>query len=158
MVKEFGDPAGPALIGFWSVDNVYADPCHWNGALMEPAIGQTSEDLAQAMVDQALTEASAPTTATIGGLEATYVRLTVDPDVAFTDCDAVDEAEFRLWKGPGDSVWWLGAKDAPGLIGEVWAAEIDGVRVVVQAAYFADATRAEVDEIHAVIDSIAFAP
>lgn len=70
LLKEFGD-AGPAIIGFWSVANVYADPCHWDGGLMDPPAGPTADDLAAAMVDQAITQASAPTDDTLGGNAAT---------------------------------------------------------------------------------------
>jgi hypothetical protein len=97
----------------------------------------------------------------LGGFPANYVRLSVPEGLDVSDCDRVTIAEFRFFKGPGEeltgsSVWWLGAADAPGLIGEVWATDLDEVRVVVEAAYYSDATQAEVDEIHGIIESIAF--
>jgi len=156
LIKDFGVRGGPAIIGLWSVTNVYADPCHWDGGLMDPAVGPSAEDLAAALADQALTDTSEPTDATLGGLPAMYVRLEVPADVDVTTCNVVREAEFRFWNGPGASVWWLGARDAPGLIGEVWILEIDGLRAVVQAAYFSDAGQAEIDEIHRTIESIRF--
>lgn len=161
--KEFGAPAGPALIGFWSVDNVYADPCGWlDGGLMDPAIGPTVADLATALGDQTLTEASDPADDTLGGLPATHVQLTVPVDLDTTTCDVdpVEQigTEFRFWNGPGESVWWIGAQDAPGLIGDVWATDLDGTRIVVQAAYFSDADEAEVDEVMAIVRSITFEP
>lgn len=163
ITKEFGPPAGPALIGFWLVENVYADPCHWDGGQMDPAVGPTAADLAAAMVDQAVTEAAAPTATTLGGHPASYVRVVVPDNVDVSDCDAVTIREFRFWKGPGEertgsAVWWLGAADAAGLIGEVWAVDLDGTRVVVQAAYFSDAGTAEVHEIHQIVESISFSP
>lgn len=77
-------------------------------------------------------------------------------DAALADCDAVNEPEFRFWNGSGDSVWWLGAKDAAGLVGEVRAFDHAGTRVVVQAAYFSNAGEAQLDEIHRMIQSITF--
>jgi hypothetical protein len=161
LTKDWGPVGGPSLIGFWNVENVYTNPCHWDGALMDPPVGQTAAEFGVALVDQELTEATAPSPATLGGQPATYVRLSVPEDVDVSSCDRVEIAEFRFFKGPGEertgsSVWWLGAGDAAGLIGEVWATDLDGVRVVVNAAYFSDAAQAEVDEIHAIIESIAF--
>ena len=159
IAKEFGPPAGPAIIGFWEVENAYANPCHWNGGQMVPPVDSTAADLAIAMVSQEITEAEPPSEAALGGIDASYVRLTVPDDASVSDCDAVEIPEFRFWKGPGEeltgsAVWWIGAADARGLIGEVWAADVEGTRVVVQAAYFSDATQDEVDEIHAIIESI----
>jgi hypothetical protein len=161
IVKEFGPPAGPALIGFWSVENVYTDPCHWMGALMDPAVGPTPADLTAALASQELTDSTEPAEGTLGGLPASQVTITVPDDLDTSDCDVVETAEFRFWKEPGEEltgsgVWWIGAKDAPGLVGEVWATDIDGVRAVVQAAHFSDADQAEVDEIHGIVDSITF--
>lgn len=163
LSKDWGEGGGPSLIGFWNVENVYANPCHWNGGQMDPAVGPTAADLVTAMVDQELTVADAPTAATLGGHPASYVRLSVPEDLDVSACDRVEIAEFRFFRGPGEeftgsSVWWLGAADAPGLIGEVWATDIEGTRVVVQAAYFSDATQAEVDEIHGIVRSITFGP
>jgi len=156
MTKEFGEPAGPGLIAFWSVANVYVNPCHWRGSLMDPAVGPAVDDLAKALVDQDVTAASAPATDAIGGFTGKYVRLSVPLDADVTACDNVEIAEFRFLDGPGESVWWLGAADAPGLIGEVWIVDVKGARVVVQAAYYADAAQPEIDEIHRIIRSISF--
>jgi len=163
LAKEFGPPAGPALIGFWSVDNVYADPCHWlDGGLTDPAVGPTVADLAAGLGAQTLTDATAPDDDTLGGLPAAHVQLAVPVDLDTTACDVdpVEQngTEFRFWNGPGDSVWWIGAMDAPGLIGDVWATDLDGTRIVVQAAYFSDADQAQVDEVLAIVRSIAFEP
>lgn len=160
LAKDWGSVGGPSLIGFWNVENVYTNPCQWDGALMDPPVGQTAAEFATALVDQELTDSTEPSSATLGGHPATYVRLSVPEDLDVSNCDSVQIAEFRFFKGPGEertgsSVWWLGAADAPGLIGEIWATEFNGMRVVVNAAYFTDATQAEVDEIHGIIESIA---
>jgi hypothetical protein len=162
-VKEFGS-AGTALIAFWAVDNVYANPCQWKGALMDPPAGPRATDLVNAMVDQELTDASAPSASSLGGYPAGHVLIEVPTDLDVSACDtAVEDPEFRFWKGPGEeltgsAVWWVGAEDAPGLIGEVWSMDLDTTRLAFQAAYFSDAAPAEVEEIHAIVDSIALMP
>lgn len=163
LTKEYGSPAGLALIGFWHVENVYSDPCHWMGTLFDPPVGPSPEDLTAALVDQELTEASTPTAAALDGNPASFVTVLVPVDLDTSNCDAVVNGEFRFWKDIGEeltgsAVWWVGAADAPGLIGEVWAADIQDARVVVNAAYYADADQAERDEIHAIIQSITFPP
>jgi hypothetical protein len=131
---------------------------------MDPPAGPRATDLVNAMVDQELTDASAPSASSLGGYPAGHVLIEVPTDLDVSACDtAVEDPEFRFWKGPGEeltgsAVWWVGAEDAPGLIGEVWSMDLDTTRLAFQAAYFSDAAPAEVEEIHAIVDSIALMP
>jgi len=156
--KELGDPAGRMMVAFWNVDNVYADPCHWMGGLFDPRVGPSVDDLAKALADQALTEAGPATDVKIDGYSGKHVRLEVPPGLDTSGCDKDHIAEFRFWNGPADSVWWLGATEAPSLIGEVWILDVDGTRVVVQGAYFSDAPAANQAEIARIVESIDFNP
>ena len=156
--KELGEPGGVMMIGFWDAVDVYANPCRWRDSLIQPSVGPSVDDLAEAMVAQDLTEADPPTDVTLDGYAGRYVRLAVPVDLDTGGCDRVQIPEFRFLNGPGDSVWWLGAADAPGLIGELWIIDVDGRRVVVQAASFVDAGEARRDEIHGIVETIDFLP
>ena len=156
--KELGEPGGVMMIGAWDVVNVYANPCHWRESLMDPRVGPTIDDLASAMDAQELTEAEPAEDVTIDGYEGKHVHLEVPVDLDTGDCDVDQTREFRFWDGPGGSDWWLGAADAPGLIGEAWIMDVDDRRVVIQAASFVDAGEASRDELHAIVESIDFLP
>jgi hypothetical protein len=159
--KELGPPAGLMMIGYWDSRMVYANPCHWKADVGDPDTGPTIEDLMQAIEAQKLTAAGPTEEVTIDGYSGKYIRFEVAPDLDASDCDRDKpdlEAEFRLWNGPGESVWWLGAADAPGLIGEVWAIDVDGFRFVIQAASFGDAPEARRNEIHEIVASIDLLP
>jgi len=156
--KELGEPYGVMMLGYWDVRMVYPDPCHWKGDVMNPDTGPSVKDLMRALVSQKLTMAGPIEPITIDGYQGRYVRLEVAPHLDTSGCDIGTIAEFRFWNGPGESVWWLGAADAPGLIGEVWALDVDGFRFVIQAASFADAGEARRDEIRRIVESIDIQP
>jgi hypothetical protein len=156
--KELPDPQGPMMVGFWDVQDVYPDSCHWRTTPADASTGRSVADLIAAVAAQAPGEAGSPVDVTIDGFSGQYLRFEVPADVDVTDCDSAEIAEFRFWTGPGDSVWWLGASDAAGLIGEVWAIDVKGYRVAIQAASFSDAPESARDEMHRIVESIDFVP
>jgi hypothetical protein len=159
--KELGPPAGLMMVGFWDGRNVYRNPCHWRDSRPDPAVGPTVADLATALVDQELTVAEPADPVTIDGFSGLHVRFKVPVELDTSACDAEEGAaeggaEFRFLDGPGDSVWWLGASDAPGLIGQVWILEVRQRRVVLQTAAFVDAGEARQAELAGIVSSIEF--
>ena len=152
--KDLAPPQGLMMVGLWAPVNAYRNPCHWKReGRFNPPIADSVDALVFAMQVQELTEAGKPTEVVIDGFPGKYLRLEVPADLDTSGCDV---GEFRFWDGPGDSVWWVGALDAPGLIGEVWVLDVDGQRVVVQAASYVDAEERYRDEIHAIVESIDF--
>ena len=156
--KELGDPGGLMMIGAWDVVNVYSNPCGWKSSLMDPPVGGSVDDLATAIDQQELTDAQPSEDVAIDGYAGEHVRLEVPVGLDTAACDADQIREFRFWDGPPGSDWWLGAADAPGLIGEAWIMDVDSRRVVIQAASFQDAGEARRDEIRGIVESIDFLP
>lgn len=154
--KENPAPGGLMMVGFWSAQNVYGNSCQWRGSLPAAPTGATVDDLIAAVAAQDPGVAGPPDEIAIEGFAGKHIRFEVPSDLNTSGCDVVDVAEFRFWNGPGDSVWWLGAADAPGLIGEVWTLDVDGSRFDIQAASYVDAPNAVRDEIHAIVESIDF--
>lgn len=156
--KELGDPGGVMMIGTWIVENVYKDPCRWRISLPTSAVGPSVEDLVRELDGQEGTEAAEASDISIDGYDGQFIRLEVPVGLDTSDCDQDQIAEFRFWNGPGDAVWWLGAADAPGLIGEVWAVDVEGTRVVIQSASFSDAGEDRRVEMREIVGSIDFMP
>jgi hypothetical protein len=135
----------PVWMLFWSLVNVYADPC--THTLLSPPVGPTAADLAAALLTIPGTDATGPTDVTIGGLAAKHVVLTVREDVG---CDAEN---FYLWAAVGDSARY--ASQLPTTI-RVWIVDVDGERIVIESELLQGGT-AELDqEIDQIVDSIRF--
>jgi hypothetical protein len=135
----------PAWMLFWSLVDVYADPC--NHTVLSPPVGPTAADLAAAMSAIPGTDATGPTGVTIGELPGKHVVLTVREDVA---CDAED---FYLWAGPGNSSRY--ASQLPTTI-RVWIVDVDGKRIVIESELLAGGTPELDQEMDQIVDSIRF--
>ena len=158
-IKGSGNRKGLIMVAFWTVRNVYADPCKWKSGRFDPAIGPTVDDLVRAMTDQRLTEASPATDITLDGFAGKHLRLQVPSTLDTSGCDLDGgNAAFRFWDAPAGSQWYLNAVDAPGLIGEAWILDVYGTRVTVQGAYFSEAPPAIQAELHRIVESIDFYP
>ena len=158
--KELGDPGGIMMIGTWDVANVYRNPCTWKTSLPTVPVGSTVDDLVTALVDQEITDATKPSDVELDGYRGKYLRLSVPAGFKSTcdrDVNSTVE-EFRFLNGQGDAVWWLGAGDATGIVGDVWVLDVGGKRVLIQAASFADAGEARREELKGIIGSIDFMP
>jgi hypothetical protein len=136
-------------ISAWAVSGVYADPCDWSGSIQE--VGPTARELADALASQATRHAN-QTTVSLGEHVAARVLMSVPDDVDFESCD---DGEFRSW---ADAVSGDNARshDGPGQVDEVYVIDVGGVRVVMDAAYFPDASSAELGELHRILKSVQF--
>lgn len=163
-----GGGTAPAMVGFWLVGNVYEDPCRWKTTRAKPAVGQSVDELATALDRQRLTDAEPAVAVTLDGFVGLRVEFAVPDDVDVAHCDRGQIAEFRYWDGAhldpagrpiqDDSVFWLGAADAPGRVNEAWIVDVDGIRFVAQTARTRDMAPAVRDELHGIVESIDFRP
>ncbi len=62
-----------AVIGYWSPEGVYADPC--SDAGRPPSAGETVEDLADALAAQEVTTTTDPAPVDVGGHDGLYLEL-----------------------------------------------------------------------------------
>jgi hypothetical protein len=149
------DRAGDSVVtvSFWNVNQVYGHPCRWRGTLFDP--GPTVDDLAEALSDVPLRNATEPVDVTLGGYSGKYLEWSVPADIDFADCDADAGVHyFESWTGTGlatDRYQW-----GPGQVDRLWILDIDGVRLVIDAMEKPHATDEEREEIAAVVESIRF--
>ena len=73
LYKTSPDPPAGLAIGFLIVDNVYADPCDLSAGEMDPPVGPTPMDLAEALVAQTGTESTDPVPVEIDGYSGVYL-------------------------------------------------------------------------------------
>jgi probable HAF family extracellular repeat protein len=137
-------------IGFWDVKQVYATPCRWKSKpMLDP--GRTVDGLASALAGRPLRHASTPTDVTLAGFHGKYLKWSVPSNVDFATCD---QGYFESWTGLGWSRdrW----QQAPGQVDRLWILNVNGVRLVVDAAYLRQATRKDRAELDRVVHSIRF--
>lgn len=152
FVGKIADRMFYASVSSWVVDQVYADPCQWVGAELEPALGPTVDDLATALSSQVGRDASPPTDVMLGGYPGKVVELSVPDDFDVTTCD---NEEFRMWRSLGSAG---GYNYGPGQRDTVYIIDVDGERLVIHALYTPLASEADVAELQAIVDSIRIEP
>jgi hypothetical protein len=163
--KDRGSP-GEVAFGHWTVDNVFADPCQWQGSLLEPPVGPTAADLATALEHQFGRNASAPTDVVFGGYPAKRLELSIpaDLDVAACDSDAIRSAGlYRMWLSAGEAASGFDFPFVPeemlrGRIDVLYIVDVDGHRLVIDAWHLPGATAANVAELESAVASIQIQP
>lgn len=127
-------------------------------AMADPPVGDTVEDLANALAMlEPFEVAEPPSEVSRWGYDGMQLVLQV-PDapttmaggqLSFTGC--VD-GELKSWIGRPLSYAYYGY--SPGLIERFWILDVDGQRLVIAADHHADAPPADMEQLQAVLDSI----
>jgi hypothetical protein len=130
----------------WDVDSVFAHPCD---AGPEP-VGPSVADLAEALAAQELRDGTDPVPATVGGYDGLYVELSVPDHVDAGDCPG---GIFSLWPGRAQRY-----QEILGQVDMVWIVDVDGQRLVFDAAHDPDASPEEVAELEEMVTTATFAP
>jgi hypothetical protein len=153
---------GGGVLGLsvWDVGEVPRDPCHWKGQMVHP--GPSVDDLVRVLVAQRLRHPSTPTDVTLAGHRGRYLvwsvpaTMVVTGDADFAGCDVWPDNGHR------DFVSWLGNgvgeryQQVAGQVDRLWVLDVNGQRLVVDAAYSPDTTQVERDELGRVVESLEF--
>jgi len=154
-----GDEVPPVSVQFWNVDQVYRHPCR-AANLFNP--GPTVDDLAQALVEVPLRNATQPIDVTLDGYAGKYLEWSVpadiemDADGSFPDCDPAADGTryFHSWTGRGAASGRY--QQGPGQLDRVWIIDVDGSRLVIDAFSMPYATSDEIEDLGEVVESIRF--
>jgi hypothetical protein len=147
----------------WIVGNIYANPCKWGDGLLKPPVGPSVDDLASALARQPLRNGTTPTAVTLRGYSGKYLELTTPVGLDFATCSKVPGAPenspsyFVTWVGPALVDDYMGFA-GPGSRDRVWILDLDGVRFVLVATEFRDATAQDLAELQSIIDSVRIEP
>ena len=149
--KSSGEPS-EAYVVFWpasdfAVADVYTDPCAWSTNMIEPRVGPSVDDLANALAAQAMRGDAVPADVTIDGFEGKYLEMSVPSDTDFADCD---RGEFRSWDGR--------YHQGPGQIDRLYILDVDGSREVLVVNHMPATSDADLAEQQAVFESIDILP
>jgi len=132
-------------ISTWAVGNVFADPCHSNGTLLDPPIDSSGDGLVAGLASQKGHPATTPTDVEVDGYAGTYMEMTVPAGIDVADCD---QGEFRTWADPSGGC----CRDLEaGQTDLLWIVDVDGDRLVIDASLGPQTTEQDrADRIHMV--------
>ena len=136
-----------------AVTNVYTDPCQWEGSLPDPPVGPTVDDLATALGNQATRDATVEDV-TLGGYSGKVVHMSLPADIDFAACD---QGMVGVWTEAGSDAPSRNLQ-GPGELDDVYILDVEGVRVVVGAAWYPSTPAATVAEIEGMLDSLVIQP
>ena len=122
----FGTDGGQG-ISTWTVGNVYAEPCRWVGTLLDPPIDASVDGLVTGLASQKSRYASTATDVMLDGFTGKYMELTAPSRVHLADCN---KGQFRTWLDPVGGARYL----EPGQRDLLWIVDVDGSRLVIDAA------------------------
>ena len=147
----FGTDGGQG-ISAWTVGNVYADPCHWGGTLLDPPIDPSVDGLVAGLASQKSRHASVAADVSLDGFTGKYMELTVPARIDLAGCD---EGEFRTWVDPTlEGARYL----EPGQRDLLWIVDVDGSRLVIDAALGPHTTRKDRADRIKMVESIRIEP
>jgi hypothetical protein len=133
------------------VGNVFANPCHSNGTLLDPPIDSSVEGLVAGLASQKGHSATIPTDVEIDGYAGKYLEMTVPANI---DVAACDHGEFRTWANPNGCCRYLesGQRDL------LWIVDVAGDRLVIDAALGPDTTQQDRADRIQMVESIRIEP
>jgi hypothetical protein len=152
IYKDTEVAADQAEFLFWSLANIYSDPCAHTP--LSPPVGPSAADLADALWTAFGTEATEPSDVTVGGRAAKHVVLTVPEDIG------CDRTSFYLWYNAcGGVLPEAGCYRYATELGDTiraWIVDVDGARLFIEAETRKAAGPEVEQEIQQIIDSIVF--
>jgi hypothetical protein len=152
LVKNNGTRASMTLMP-WIVRNISADPCNWGNNLLDPPVGPSVDDLATALTNQPMRNATTPVDVTVDGFAGKYLELTIPAGLDFTTCS---NGSFVSWVGSNvdDTMGFAG----PGSHDRIWILDVAGTRLVLDAIDFPEATAQDRAELQSIVDSVQIEP
>ena len=170
VYKHFNQPEEVAF-SFWTVDQVYADPCHWQGSVLSTLditheSGYVHDAIFLAAYEGGLANQAlrgplprALTPVTFAGLDgsglswppnALRIDLSVPADLDISNCD---KGQFRSW-----TEWHVagGANShhASGQLDAVYMVDVDRRPLVIDASHMPASSKADQAELAAILTSM----
>jgi hypothetical protein len=145
------NPGGQAGLSYWTVDNVYRDPCSTADPPPRIPAGSTVESLAAALRQQRQSRVTDPVPVTVDGYRGVSLEVHAPETVDFQKCL---EGHYRVWEWSTAGERYM---QEPGF-DKVYILDVDGT-VVVLAVPASDATsKAVLDRVSRMVESVDFVP
>lgn len=132
-----------AVMGYWTVDVVYDDPCSDSGSA--PPLGDTVEDLADALAAQKVTTTTQAAPVSVGGYDGLYLELSTPADFDYARCHQ-----------DGLHIWGDRPVIAEPVADRYWVLDVDGQRVMIMVGSDATATDETVRLFSGIVEGATF--
>ncbi len=136
-------------VQYWTVDGIFIDPCAMDNGTVDA--GTSIAHLSGALHSQQRGRSTVPTPAPLDGYKGLYLELRAPSGMSFQDCD---RGYFGYWEGSPDDAQHT--VDSPGTVDRLWILEVDGHRVVLLTTAPPGTTRAQVEQLREVVESVRF--
>lgn len=143
------EPPDGMNIRFGAVRNMFANPLMRQDGFLDPPVGPTVEDLADAMVSHPDWPTSPPTDVTIDGYAGKVIRMTLPPDLE------IPGSGFLLFQDAQGGVRWAFEQ---GQIIDFYIIDVDGQRLVLELFSYPDTPAEDLAARQAVVDALQLAP
>jgi len=155
LVYKHMDQPGEVAFSAWTPDQVYDDPCHWQGSALSPLLDIHDHTRVPALGSTALEnqvgrDASAPSGVTLGGQLALRIELSIPAELELPACDS---GEFRSWS-EWDVVDGGNSHHAPGQIDVVYIVDVDRRPLVIDASHMPETSAEDLAELEGILASI----
>ena len=142
-----------AYVAVYPVENVYSDPCHWQGSLPDPPVGPSVDDLATALASQPTRDATT-SDVTLGGYSGKVVRMSVPADISFSDCDL---GIFGSWSEAGVASPSR-YHQVPGQRDDVYILDVEGTRAIIDVSWYPNTSAAKLADIEGILGALTIEP
>jgi hypothetical protein len=137
------------------ITNLHADPCHWTGSELEPAVGPTVDDLANAFMSQPAQNALSVSDVTIDGYSGKKVELAIPDDVDTSQCD---QGNYGRWYTDGDPFGYAPYMYDSAQHDTVYILDVEGSRWVIDTNFVPGTTAETLAELEQLVASIQIEP
>jgi len=161
LVSKHPDQADEVAFSIWTVDSVYADPCHWQSSALAPMTheflheheeeGFVLEDSPWLQNPQARL-AAPPEVVQLGAIEETtiWIELIVPPELDIGSCDLGEYRAWTEWDVPGGA----DAHSTAGQVDDVYLIDVDRRALVIVASRRPGSSSADIAELEQILTSI----
>lgn len=141
---------GGWILGYWTVDRVYLDPCTGKGTFDTRKL-EFPDIWVEALSAQRRTETSQAVPVTLGGYDGIYVELTAPTGLDYDTCRGERLTIFETTAKAGDH--WIAD---PGVVERYWVLDVDGERVVLTGAVSPGTTDSQIEQLEQIVESVEF--
>jgi len=150
VITNDNPDGGGGGVGYWTIDNVYRDPCGTSLPVEFVDVGTTVEELVAAFPQQELSRVTQPVPVTIDGYQGLSLEVHAPKDLDIATCP-----KYRIWEYGEAGGRYM---QEPGDWDRLYILDVEGEIVVLTVTFALDASQAGLDLATSIVESVDFVP